>query len=272
MKMKPTPRPPTPRRVPKRMTPRRVLPARAASSNDELDDYDAESEPNMKLSHAFIVVLLLHVLAVGGVFAFNTLKPGQPSSERKAKAEAQAAQPAASVEPKVETSTATAKAAAEPKPTASIVPGATYTVVAGDTLTKIASLHKTSVESLEKANNLEAGSTIRVGQQLTIPPAGTPAAAATKPATAATTAPPARKVAEKPSTPKATETKPSVTEKPAPAAPAAAASSGSTYVVEKGDNPYSIAKKLKVSYTELLKVNNIDDPKKLQIGQKLVVP
>ena len=45
-----------------------------------------------------------------------------------------------------------------------------------------------------------------------------------------------------------------------------------TYVVAKGDNPARIAKKLKVPYDELLSVNHIDDPHKLQIGQKLIIP
>ena len=40
----------------------------------------------------------------------------------------------------------------------------------------------------------------------------------------------------------------------------------------KGDNPVSIAKKLKISYDDLMAVNHIDDPHKLQIGQKLIIP
>ena len=45
-----------------------------------------------------------------------------------------------------------------------------------------------------------------------------------------------------------------------------------TYVVAKGDNPYSIAKKLKVSYNELIALNEIKDPTRVQIGQKLKIP
>ena len=45
-----------------------------------------------------------------------------------------------------------------------------------------------------------------------------------------------------------------------------------TYVVQKGDSPAGIAKKFKVSYADLLRANNISDPKKLQIGQKLAIP
>jgi LysM repeat protein len=44
------------------------------------------------------------------------------------------------------------------------------------------------------------------------------------------------------------------------------------YTVAKGDNPVSIAKKFKVSYDELLALNHIDDPRKLKIGQKLLIP
>ena len=48
--------------------------------------------------------------------------------------------------------------------------------------------------------------------------------------------------------------------------------SGTTYTVAKGDTPVSIAKKLHVSYDDLLRLNKISDPKKLKIGQKLRIP
>ena len=51
-----------------------------------------------------------------------------------------------------------------------------------------------------------------------------------------------------------------------------AGESAKVYVVQKGDSPAGIAKKFKVSYADLLRTNNIEDPKKLQIGQKLVIP
>src|SRR5260370_32109597 len=64
-----------------RRTPRKQLRAaapRAAGRYSE-DEYLIE-EPNVKLSRAFVVVLLLHVVAVGGIFAFSTLKDPQSSS------------------------------------------------------------------------------------------------------------------------------------------------------------------------------------------------
>ena len=48
--------------------------------------------------------------------------------------------------------------------------------------------------------------------------------------------------------------------------------SGKTYVVVKGDNPVTIARHLHVNYDALLELNQIDDPRKLQIGQKLRLP
>jgi LysM repeat protein len=76
------------------------------------------------------------------------------------------------------------------------------------------------------------------------------------------------------SSPPKAESKPVAAAKTAPAAtkPATTTAAPSTYKVAKGDNPYTIAKKFGVSYQELLKVNGVDDPTKLQIGQELKIP
>ena len=44
------------------------------------------------------------------------------------------------------------------------------------------------------------------------------------------------------------------------------------YVVKAGDTPAAIAEQFKVKADDLLAVNNIDDPRKLQIGQTLKIP
>src|SRR5881394_2561416 len=44
---------------------------------DEMD-YEEMSEPNMKLSRALLIVLVLHVVAVAGIIAFNAIKSRQP--------------------------------------------------------------------------------------------------------------------------------------------------------------------------------------------------
>ncbi len=50
------------------------------------------------------------------------------------------------------------------------------------------------------------------------------------------------------------------------------ADSGQTYTVGRGESPYIIAHKLKVNADALLKLNGIDDPKKIKPGQKLRLP
>ncbi|HEX8076706.1 MAG TPA: hypothetical protein VF511_02740, partial [Chthoniobacterales bacterium] len=62
--------------------PAKKLRARAARrSLAGADDMDFEemSEPNMKLSRALLIVLVLHVVAVAGIIAFNAIKSRQPA-------------------------------------------------------------------------------------------------------------------------------------------------------------------------------------------------
>ena len=133
-------------------------------------DYGDLAEPSMKLSRALLIVLLLHVVAVAGIIAFNALKTRQGSLPSS--------------------------------PTSTTV--------------------------------------------------GVAAPVETKPQTTATNSATAPKTNPKP--------QPKVVD------------SGKTYVVAKGDNPVTIAKKFKVSYDDLVALNHIDDPRKLKIGQKLLIP
>ena len=163
------------RRIPRRPPPAESLRAKAAASAETYDseDYDAEEEPNMKFSHALVVVLALHIIAVGGVFAFNSIKAGQSASTKGA------------------TSPPAAQGAAQskPSPTKEVEgwAGKTHTVQAGDTLSRIAALYKISIELIEKENGITTYSMIRVGQVLKIPASASPAVAklATDPLTAA---------------------------------------------------------------------------------------
>src|SRR5450755_730188 len=54
----------------------RASTARRSFGADEMD-YEEMSEPNMKLSRALLIVLVLHVVAVTGIIAFNTIKSRQ---------------------------------------------------------------------------------------------------------------------------------------------------------------------------------------------------
>ena len=132
-------------------------------------EYGDIAEPSMKLSRALLIVLLLHVVAVAGIIAFNAIKTRQASI------------------PSAPPSTTVGIASADTKPQA------------------------------PAPNSMTA------------------------PKTSAKT-------------------------------PAKISDSGKVYVVAKGDNPVTIAKKFKVSYDDLLALNHIDDPRKLKIGQKLLIP
>jgi LysM repeat protein len=163
-------------------TSRRPLRIAAAAT-----DYEEMAEPNMKLSRALLIVLLLHVIAVTGIIAFNAIKTRQSSVSPAAASAANTANPTVAL---------TGKSAASALP--------------------VAIGQKGSTKSLPRD-----GSKIDRAK-----------------------------------------TNDSTT----PASP------NKVYVVAKGDNPVTIAKKFKVSYDELVALNHIDDPRKLQIGQKLLIP
>lgn len=180
-------------KIPKFLTRKKTLRAsvarRSMNAPDEMD-YEEMSEPNMKLSRALLIVLVLHVVAMAGIIAFNTIKGHQ------------------SALPQTSTGPSTTKPAV-----AAAIPRKTEGAPATQTTTQ-----------REEAK---------------------PALPVTKEDRAA---------------------------EPARALPVSASSDARVYVVVKGDNPVSIARRLKVSESDLLTVNHIDDPRKLQIGQKLIIP
>src|SRR5438034_7628667 len=168
----------------------------AASAN-----YDDMAEPNMKLSRALLIVLLLHVVAVSGIIAFNAIKTRESSFV-----------PASSGN-------------AEPKPSATM-----SAVIHADGVkpqTAVAQKENPPREDLKPSHS---PSKLSPKDDHAIAPSVAKAAAG----------------------------------KPVP--------SGKTYVVKKGDNPVTIARKLKVPYNDLIALNHIEDARKLRIGQKLLIP
>src|SRR6266496_5571248 len=57
----------------------RAATARRASAPSAGMDFGDIPEPNMKLSRALLIVLLLHVVAVSGIIAFNAIKTRESS-------------------------------------------------------------------------------------------------------------------------------------------------------------------------------------------------
>ena len=143
----------------------RATTRRATASGADFDDL---SEPNMKLSRALLIVLLLHVVAVAGIIAFNAIKSRQGG----------------------------------------------LPVVGSSHVTKTAS----NPEDVKETPSSPATSSKKAKANDSIP------------------------------------------------------DGGKVYIVRKRDNPVTIAKKFKVSYDDLLAANHIDDPHKLKVGQKLIIP
>src|SRR6266513_2339678 len=187
--------------------------ARRSSAASAGMDFEEMPEPNMKLSRALLIVLLLHVVAVSGIIAFNAIKTRENSFV-----------PASQAEPKP---SATASAAihtdgAKPQ-------------------TAVAQKASASHEDLKPSHSPSKLS----------------------PKDDHENAPP---VANQPSSRRrgTTANQEATAAKPVP--------SGKTYVVKKGDNPVTIARKLKVPYDDLIALNHIEDARKLRIGQKLLIP
>jgi LysM repeat protein len=180
---------------------KRLSAATARRSSSAGIDFEEIPEPNMKLSRALLIVLLLHVVAVSGIIAFNAIKTRESSFV-----------------PAATTNT-------EPKPTETV----------SAAMPADGAKPRPAVAQKENAPSEDAK------------PAHSPSKVSAKDdhAKVSTFA-------------KATVGKP--------------LSSGKTYIVKKGDNPVAIAKKLKVSYDDLIALNHIEDPRKLRIGQKLLVP
>jgi len=176
-------------RIPRLFKPKKMLAAtaRRASAASAGMDFEGIPEPNMKLSRALLIVLLLHVVAVSGIIAFNAIKTRERTF-------------APQTSPETESK---------------------------------------SVDTVQPASHASADKTRVAGPQ---------------------------EGNDRPPEPKRSRSLAKNEQAKTPA------SSGKTYVVKKGDNPVGIAKRLKVSYSDLIALNHIEDPRKLKIGQKLLVP
>jgi LysM repeat protein len=243
---------------PKRMNATAVRNTAASSHDEETDD--------TKLSGAFVVVLILHIVAVVGIVAFTRIKESRRVGDQAAimdsgseKKKDVAINAATAATPSNKLSQLAPEAPLEhpvvennpPRPQTST--GAqTHTVKQGETLTKIAMAFGTTVPEIVRANQLKGVNEISIGQVLNIPDRNAMPplpAMQDKPKETVKNSPP------KPSTPSSTKT-----------------STGSSYTIKKGDSLMKIARDHSISYEALVKVNKGVDPKKIQPGQVLKIP
>ena len=144
----------------------RATTRRATASGADFEDL---SEPNMKLSRALLIVLLLHVVAVAGIIAFNAIKSRQGASP--VVTPSRVTKTASNYEEVKATPPPPSKSAKKAKANEAVPDGArVYTVVKGDTPVTIAKRFKGSYDDLLAANHIDDPHKLKVGQKLIIPP------------------------------------------------------------------------------------------------------
>jgi LysM repeat protein len=238
--------------------------------------------PNLGIARALVVILVIHVVAIAGIFAH---------SKWFEKDEATAA-----TQPVIEPATPL-RDAGEPLP--KITEGDdTYIPVAGDTYQKVALEKDVSEQALREANNnveIRAGRILRIPQRMTAvdppelallregrPVLETADAGPNEEAAPAPTAVPVDELRSAPFVETAAATSGTVIKprvhrpEAAPTAQATAAAAtpamNRKYTVKTGDTFYKIAKTYKTTPDVVMKANRISDPKKLKVGMQLVVP
>lgn len=224
------------------------LQARMRAADAQLADYEDE-EPQTKLTSAFIVVLILHVVAVGGIYAFNQIKASRRGSETL-RASTAPTSTSTKEQPKKSSAVEQTRTVENPPAPAPAIQPQSLTAVApvskqrvynvrpGDNLLTIAKTFGVTAAELKAANGLTSD-TIHPGQVLNLP-----------------TGRSADTVASSPRSTAPVEQKPQV----------------KIYTVKSGDRLVFIAKKFGVTQEDLVALNKIKDPSKLQIGQTLKVP
>ena len=234
---------------PKKMNATAVRNAASSTYDEETDD--------TKLSGAFIVVLILHIVAVVGIVAFTRIKETRKNAETPSSVAVKDKKGAPSTMPVAVLGGSKAPQLA-PDPIQPTLPaiennppstGAMIHVVKpGETLTRIAFANNMTVADLLKANGLRGSDDLTIGQPLTLRERNS--------------LPPLPAIPERRNEGVKTSPPRSVTP----------ISKSGTYTIKKGDSLVGIARENGVSYAELTKTNKGVDPKKIQPGQTLKLP
>ena len=243
-------------RVKLRSTSRRVPRTR---SSESAPSPEIDPEPTMRLSRAILVMLLLHVVAVGGFIASSRI--------REHDLKRSSSDPSAAVE--ADDSLSQAKSADAARVKTDVAPPArpsVHVVRQGETLMRIANDNGVTLAALVAANGANTVTVpLRPGQELKLPDKSPDPSTQVADGTASALS----LIEGRPGANGKVEGTPTGN---APKSSPLPADSGKVYVVGKGESIYTIAQKFKVSPQWLLRLNQIDDPKQLKPGQKLHVP
>lgn len=231
---------------------------RAAAASPSADDMDVGT---INISRSLSIIFAIHIVAIGMIFIHKQYLSGRTSAP--------------------ETASTSAAAATEASPVRNeklpVLSGGDkpYMVKKGDNFAIIAAKHNVDESELREMNR---GTDIRAGVVLRIPQ-GRRIVAETPPEVAA--------IRDQPRSADSdlglVEILPPVGSEPQLIRPARSqdgrvipraepVASGRTHTVKSGENIWRISKQYGVSQKELMAINNITDPSKLQIGQTLKLP
>jgi LysM repeat protein len=228
------------------------LPAHVTEEQDWYMD-----TPDVRLARVFTIVLVLHVVAVGGILAFKMIDkasaPGPGLQVAAVDIHAPAGSlPAPAITAENDRNTPVTPAAPDPlimqDPTRAGIEQ--YLVSRGDSLQSIATDLKVDVRDLQRLNSIHVGNQLYPGQWIAIPKRGevTPRRSPSPTAIAAV-------------------------ERPASApAPTTVLMRSSTYVVQPGDTPYAIARRFGMSSSDLMAANGINKAENMPVGKTLKIP
>lgn len=215
--------------------------------------------PNLNISRALVVLLLFHVIAIGGMYAHSKwfAETNQP-----AVVEENPDAPAADIKP--EDIPAINNTPLVPQRNFGHEP---YVVHSRDTYGSIAAANDVDEFELRRLNNnseLRSGKILRLPAKMVKP---TPSRVVATAVAAPTPAPAPMsiddietiEVIEAPAPPKAVVVNEAV-------------ASNRTHKVSKGDTVWRISNKFKVDQKALMSLNGISDPSRLKIGQVLRIP
>ncbi len=234
------------------------LPAQVTEEQDWYMD-----TPDVRLARVFTIVLILHVVAVGGILAFKMIDkasaPGADLIVATPVSQTDAAS-AAMTEAEIDRNTPVVPAPPDPlimqDPTRSGMQQ--YLVSSGETLDSIARDLGLNVRDLQRLNSIHVGDKLYSGQWIAIPKPDE-VAPRVSPTPTPVEAPPATVVVN-------------YHEPAAVAAVERPAGNASTYVVQPGDTAYGIARRFGMSSDSLMAANGINRAESLQVGVKLRIP
>ena len=261
--------------------------------------------PDVRLTRVFTIVLILHVVAVGGILAFKMVeKASAPTATLVDSLSKSVETPVAKIaEPDAAPAAPVLKETAMPdiltrKDDAPVVmdhPSADgyreYRVVMGDTVSSVARKMNVQEDGLRELNQLGPRDSLPSGKWLLVPKENAAPTAEKAAAIKIADTPPEpkvekkeqpledkqisriskpaeKKVAEKPVEKKLAD-KPPVKKAPVKKT---AQETPNSYKVQKGDTPYGIARRFGIDLKNLMAANGINKPENLRAGQTVVIP